>query len=246
MSAYIDTHCHLDLFKDILNNRGLEDIEGIKTVTVTNAPSFFTPNQQLFEDSLNIRVALGLHPQLLTQYKEEISLFEQLVNSTRYIGEIGLDGSADIKDTFLLQKSLFTRILDIVKGQNSKVLTVHSRNAACDTIELLSKYLSNTPHKIILHWYSGSSNDLRNAISKGFYFSINHKMAASEKGKQLINLMPDHLLLTETDAPFTFTKSIDTRLKSLTSTIGAIAVQKNKTPEEIKLIIYENFKNLLS
>lgn len=245
MSAYIDTHCHLDLFKDILNNKGLEDIEGIKTVTVTNAPSFFTPNRQLFEGSLNIRVALGLHPQLLTQYKEEVSLFEQLIDSTRYIGEIGLDGSADIKDTFLLQKNLFSKILEIIKRQNSKILTVHSRNAARDTIESLSKSLNNTHHKVILHWYSGSSSDLKNAISKGFYFSINHKMVASEKGKQLIKLIPDHLLLTETDAPFTFTSSINTRAKSLKRTIELIAILKSKSPEEIKSLIYDNFKNLL-
>ena len=125
-------------------------------------------------------------------------------------------------------------------------MTIHSRNAAKETIGLLSKYLSDSKCKIILHWFSGSIADLETGIAKGFYFSINHKMANSEKGKGIINSIPEHLLLTETDAPFTFSGVIKTRLESLNSTLKSIAIQKNKTFDEMKHILSQNFKVLLS
>lgn len=57
---YIDAHCHLDLFDNIQSQVEFEDSQSIKTITVTNAPSFFKPNTVLFEKSKNIRVGLGL------------------------------------------------------------------------------------------------------------------------------------------------------------------------------------------
>jgi TatD DNase family protein len=246
MSAYIDTHCHLDLFRNILKDKQIEDKNGIKTITVTNAPSFFKPNCELFDGSSNIRVGLGLHPQLVTQHKGEVKLFEELINDTRYIGEIGLDGSNELKGTYELQKNLFLQILEIIKSHKGKILTVHSRNAGTDTIEALSRVLIKDDNKVILHWYSGSITDLKLAIGKGFYFSINHRMVATEKGKLLISHIPDYLLLTETDAPFTFSGAANTRLRCLKLTINGIGTQKSRPSEDIKNLIYGNFKTLLS
>jgi TatD DNase family protein len=245
-SFFIDTHCHLDLFKDIQKNTEFENNLGIKTVSVTNAPSFYPPNDKLFANLENIRVALGLHPQLISQYQSEITLFEKLIPETKYIGEIGLDGSADLKASFSIQREIFEKILRAVKYHDNKILTIHSRNAAKETIGLLSKYLFDSKCKIILHWFSGSTVELKTAIAKNFYFSINHKMANSEKGKKIIKTIPDHLLLTETDAPFTFSGGIQTRLESLDSTITSIASQKNKNFDEIKHGIFKNFKMILS
>jgi len=245
MSCYIDTHCHLDLLKNISQDPQTEDREGIKTITVTNAPSFYKANNELFYGCSNIRVALGLHPQLVTQYQGELEIFEGLIDNTRYIGEIGLDGSSELKNTYSLQRRLFQQILEITKKKKGKILSIHSRQAAKDTIETLVKYLSTNDFKIILHWFSGSIENLNSAIINGFYFSINHKMVDTDKGKHLIKLIPEHLILTETDAPFTFSGEINTRLKSLNRTINGIATQKNKSSEEIRIQIFENFKNLL-
>lgn len=157
----------------------------------------------------------------------------------------GLDGSPSQKDTFDLQKQVFEKILLLVSNENSKILTIHSRNAAQETITLLAKYLSKSNCKVILHWYSGSISDMKIAVDNDFYFSINHKMASSAKGQEIIRNIPDRLLLTETDAPFTFSSVIRTRLQSLNSTIKTVAYQKNTGVEDIKLLFYRNFETLL-
>lgn len=246
MSSLIDTHCHLDLFEGISTDPSKEDNYGIKTITVTNAPSFFPKNKSLFEAAKNIRVALGLHPQLIKQYGAEISLIERYIASTRYIGEIGLDGSSELKYSFINQVLLFEKILAIVKTNEPKVLTIHSRNAATETIEKVWKTLGRSNHRIILHWFSGTQKELEKAINYGIYFSINHKMATSAKGKEIIEKIPNKLLLTETDAPFTFSKDIKTREKSLLISIEGIAKIKSITQEECKSLIYQNFKELIT
>src|SRR5258708_3049844 len=246
MSPLIDTHCHLDLFKDIQLNKQAEDQLGIKTITVTNAPSFFQPNNQLFKDSSNIRTALGLHPQLAGQYEREVKLFELLVKDARYIGEIGLDGSADLKSTYALQKQILEKILAAIRVHDKKILPVHSSNPTTETIHIIDRHLNGSNNRIILHWYSGNLTDLRAAVSKGFYFSINHKMLNTVKVKELIKNIPTDHLLTETDAPFTFAGAVNDRIKSLTGTINGIATITGRSPEQVRQIVFENFRRLIT
>ena len=245
MNVLIDTHCHLDLFPGIQQNAAVENENAIKTISVTNAPSFFGPNNNLFAPYKNIRVALGLHPQLAKTHYLEIDLFVNELSKTNYIGEIGLDGSTELKDSFALQRKIFEQILGAVKKQRSKVLTIHSRNAAVEIIDLLDKFLKNTDNKIILHWFSGNKSELDSGIRRNFYFSVNHKMADTEKGMNIIRNIPENLLLTETDAPFTFSGKIKTRTESLLHTINIIAKLKNKTAKQISDLIYNNFKEIL-
>lgn len=245
MSVLIDTHCHLDLFKDIQSSKEAEDQLGIKTISVTNAPSFFQPNCQMFNNSKNIRVALGLHPQLVGQYKGEIGLFKTLVEKARYIGEIGLDGSQDLKDTYNDQKQILKEVLLSVRSQGRKIVTVHSRNAAAETIDIFRQHLKGSDNIVIFHWFSGSANELKEAISSGFYFSINHKMVVTEKGKEIIKKIPADSLLTETDAPFTF-RGVNDRIKSLCTTIGGISAITGKDDVEVRAKVFENFRRMIS
>ena len=243
---FIDTHCHLDLFNGIHKSPEIEDKLPIKTITVTNSPNFYEPNTLLFSGLNNIRVALGMHPELISKFPKPVSLFEKYIGTTKYIGEIGLDGSKDYEKTFDLQIQAFESILSVVKVSGNKILTIHSRHAAKKTIELLQKHLSGSNCKIILHWFSGSLIELKQAIDYGYFFSINHKMINSNKGKEIIVKIPKDRLLTETDAPFTFDNKVSNRLSSLEGTIKGVAEIKNTSYIEIKSLVFSNFKNLLS
>ena len=112
----IDTHCHLDLFKGIQHSVSQENDLPIKTISVTNSPAFFEPNLKLFSESKNIKIALGLHPELVKRSHNEIGLFEKHISYTKYIGEIGLDGSKEFSDTYELQTKTLNTILSIIKS----------------------------------------------------------------------------------------------------------------------------------
>lgn len=223
MNYYVDAHCHLDLIRNIQSTVSIENLQPIKSITVTNAPFIYQPCKSLFGRASNIRVALGMHPELIPQYAGQLDQFQGWLSDTKYIGEIGMDGPSRFKESYALQKKVFVEILTLCRKANKKILTIHSRNAVSDIIAMLNENLSGAQCQVILHWYSGSLIELNRAVQLGFYFSINHKMVITDKGKQLIKAIPNHLLLTETDAPFTFDDKITNRLQSLEQTIKGIA-----------------------
>ena len=51
-----------------------------------------------------------LHPQIAHERYDELGLFDSLVDQTRYIGEIGLDGSPNFRKHAEIQKG-FSHIL---------------------------------------------------------------------------------------------------------------------------------------
>lgn len=245
MAYFVDTHCHLDLFKDIRLNVNQEDSVPIKTITVTNTPVLWAPNKKLFSECHNIRVALGLHPELAVQREKETQMFHTLCFEAKYIGEIGLDGTSKDKGVRDAQLRVFRNVLTTIKNLPPKILTVHSRGAAKETIDELLEILKGKQHQVILHWYSGEISELRRAIDSGFFFSINHKMLGSKNGINIIRALARDKILTETDAPFTFSDKVNSREQSLLETLQYLGKEWKIDSEQVKSIIWNNFKYLL-
>lgn len=198
----IDFHCHLDLYPNYLEMIRESEELGIKTLTVTNAPIVWSKNQLLVQSCRHIRVALGLHPQLAHAYTHELSLFEQLLPETRYVGEVGLDGSSDFLPTFETQRDVFQSILKLCAVAGNKVLTVHSRRAATQVIDDIGTFLPSSKGRVVLHWFTGSRSEALRAIEAGCFFSINAKMLESAQRRKIIEALPQNRILTESDGPF--------------------------------------------
>lgn len=252
MPAYIDTHCHLDLFPGIRERPQVEDAEGIKTITVTNAPYLFAPNQVLFGQSRHIRVGLGFHPEalgdqrLLAQQQAQLRVFDEQLASARYIGEVGLDGSAAWKHTWRAQLAVLQHVSAQCGQTGGKIITAHSRGAVADVLDhLATPQLRAQQNKLVLHWFSGTSHELQLAVQAGAYFSVNHKMVQSKKGKDLLASMPQARVLTETDAPFTFDTHVKTRKQSLLATVDALASLWDTSHERAQTLVWANFQALL-
>lgn len=245
MAWYVDTHCHLDLFPGIQQTVAEQDAAPIKTISVTNAPFLWRPNQQLFQSCRNIRLALGLHPELAGQRVSEMGLFEALSTETKYIGEIGLDGATTDREERNAQVRVLRGVIASLRTSTAKILTVHSRRAAAETIQELATGLADTPHQVILHWYSGNLTELRRAVKLGFYFSVNHAMLASKSAPALLKVIPRSQLLTETDAPFTFSAAVPDRLTSLQATAKMLSQQWEMEEGECLSLVWENFSALL-
>lgn len=253
MPAYVDAHCHLDLLPDIHTDPLRENTGAIKTLTVTNAPYLFEPNQRLFADCEHIRVGLGFHPEvlgdprLLAQLPQQLEVFDAQFSAARYIGEVGLDGSPAWKESWPAQLAVLQHVAAQCERAGNKVLTVHSRRAVVETLTLLaSRRMIAQNNRVILHWFSGTARELDAGVAAGVYFSVNHQMVRSAKGKQLISLMPPSRVLTETDAPFTLDAAVPTREQSLEHTVGQLALIWRVTPENARALVWANFKQLLT
>jgi TatD DNase family protein len=196
----IDFHCHLDLYPDPHAVVRECVARGVYVLSVTTTPSAWAGTAALARNAPRIRTALGLHPQIAHERKGELPLFERLLPENRYVGETGLDGGPEYKSHWNDQVAVFTRILELCEKAGGRILTVHSRRAARPVLDTLAAHPgAGLP---ILHWFSGTPRELKQAVDLGCWFSIGPAMLAGEKGRALAARMPRERILTETDGPF--------------------------------------------
>jgi len=149
----------------------------------------------------NIKVGLGLHPEVALAKQGELSDLVEGIAQARFIGEIGMDGSRRFRGSLGIQEPIFRAALSECGRHPGKVMSIHSRGAERRVVELLA----TTKHAgvPVLHWFSGGMSDLETAIRIGCWFSVGPLMLAGEKGRSLVARMPLNQVLPETDGPFT-------------------------------------------
>lgn len=197
-----DTHCHLDLMprmKDIIEESLKEEL-GI--IAVTTTPKAYKKEIEYCKDNPNIKVALGLHPQLVKDRYDELSIIISNIFNAKYIGEIGLDFNKQYYASKEKQIEVFSKIIRMCSELGGKVISIHSVKSAEYILNILETFNVTKNNHCILHWFTGSEKQLIRAIELGCHFSINRKMLDTERGKGVIRRIPKNKLLVETDAPF--------------------------------------------
>lgn len=241
MANLYDTHFHLDLQES--RSEILKEIESNKvyTIAVTNLPPLYEKlNNEI--NSKFVRVALGFHPELIGQYQKYIPDMWRLLPDAKYIGEVGIDLKTG-KDSKILQVSFFEELIEKCNTLGNKILSVHSRAAASEVISIIGK---NFNGKIIHHWYSGTKQNLEQAISNGYYFSVNYAMLDSDSGRKIISMIPDDRILIETDSPFTSINGHTYRPSEIGKIIEKIALIKSTSTEIMQTILWNNFKTIIA
>ncbi len=207
----IDTHCHYDMMESPEDYISEVEKTGNIVIGMTNLPSHFDMGYEHIRKYKKVRLALGFHPQLADEHKDELSLFARYLGKTSYVGEIGLDFSSEYISTRDIQISCLKYILEELQGKN-KIISLHSRRAEKELFSLLLYYnIKNA----IFHWYSGPLSLIPEIISEGYYFSINEAMTLSASGKNIIEKIPKDRILTESDAPFNRKNNITAALRNL-------------------------------
>ncbi len=241
---WVDFHCHVDLYPDHVAVIAECDQEQIATLAVTTTPKAWARNNELAARSTNVRVALGLHPQLVRERAGELSLFEKLLPTARYVGEIGLDAGPKFYSSFADQERVFVRILSACAEQGGKILTIHSVRSVAKVLTHLERTLPMGRGIAVLHWFTGTIAEARRAVELGCYFSINSEMLRSDKHLALVRSLPSDRLLTETDGPFVAYGSKPARPRDVAATARTLASALGVTMEQGKAMILNNLAAL--
>ena len=197
----IDFHCHMDLYKNPLAVFNEVKQRNVKVLAVTTSPRAYLKTSQYFNNTDNVSIALGFHPELVEDRRNEIGLFMEQISKCRYIGEVGIDGTGRNRHSYSVQKRFFYDALSEAERHHGRIISIHSRCAVKDVLECIEKSLNkNVP---IMHWFTGNAKELQRALSLGCWFSINPKMCYSKAGRDIIMQIPLNKILPETDAPFT-------------------------------------------
>ena len=125
MMNLIDTHFHLDHYKNYLEMaRNITELKQY-TICVTNSPGVFWTCKNQITETKYLKFAIGFHPQESTLDENDIKDFMRLIMLTNYIGEVGLDYSAKSYMDKQLQLRFFEQI---VSGEQKKMLFVFWQN----------------------------------------------------------------------------------------------------------------------
>ena len=240
-----DFHCHIDLHPDPAALIARCEHERVFVLAVTTTPRAWPQNRIWTKSSSLVRAAVGLHPELVAKHHTEIELLEHHIVESRLVGEVGLDGSPQHRASYERQKEIFTRALIASQTHGGRVVTIHSRRAAKDTIALIQEHTNPANVVCILHWFSGSLAEAGHAVAAGCYFSVNAAMLAHDRGRALVRSIPGDRLLTETDSPF---MTIDGRKSEPTDAVnvlGELSALHSEPLNETKQRIAQNARRVL-
>lgn len=238
MIRLIDTHFHLDMYKDYQKKYEYIKEAGQYTLCMTNSPGVFLSCNNLFHDNKYVKFALGLHPMNDKMRESDLRDFFHLLPDTQYVGEIGLDFTSKAKVDKETQIKFFERIVSTCSTKN-KLMSIHVRGAEKEAIEIIEKY---QPTRCIIHWFTGTQEDLYELLNASCYFSVNANMAL--QNNELINSIPKDKILIESDGPYSKVNGKKYSPEMLRDEYEMIAKALNE-PDLIK-IVWDNFARILT
>lgn len=179
------------------------------------------------------------------EIKQQIEQIEKIAQSTKIvgIGEIGLDYYWN-KENKELQKKAFINQIKLADKMDLPII-IHSREAVMDTIQILKE---NTPkRKGVFHCCPLNIELVKEGLKLGFYISLAGPITFknSKNADEIIQMIPLEKMLIETDSPYLApepnrgTRNDSRNLKYL---VEKIAQVKQREPEEIARITYNNLK----
>lgn len=239
----IDFHCHVDLYPHPHEIVDEVQSRSVGVLSMTTTPSAWVGTSQLARNRVGIRTALGLHPHLAYERKHELKIFDRYLADTRFVGEVGLDGSPEFRAFWAEQVDVFDHILHACSEAGDKIISIHSRRAATPVLDVLDRF--QRIQFPILHWFSGSRIELKRAIERGCWFSVGPAMLASNTGRTLVAAMPRNQVLLETDGPFAQLRRVALQPWDVALACRSLSELWDTDYAETERIILDNEKGLL-
>jgi len=238
----VDTHAHLEAFKDVDKVLKRAKEAGVKVI-VNNGicPETNRKTLELSKKYSIVKAALGLHPTLIGQFdiEEEIEFIRS--KNPFAIGEIGLDYHWK-KDNKEKQIELFKEMLTLAQDLKKPVI-IHSRKAIKDVLKTIKEF----DLKIILHSFEASQSLRALAIKENYYFSIPAIVVKNHAMQSLVKEAMIDQLLTETDSPCLSPYSGQKNEPAFViESLKKIAETKKLTQDNAAEMIMDNFKSVMS
>jgi len=219
----VDVAVDLKNAKQILDNSRLFPEQVLPTAGIH--PELLIPGSDLYKKGLNI---LGLEKQLQELRKfindNKITIMGECGLDYFWLGKSGLPSKVQeqIKE---IQQYLFEQQVKIA-ADNSLAMTIHSRAAEDDVLEILEPYIDELG-PVVLHSFTGDYESAANALEMELYLGINgiityksadtlrkdfKKLLRGKGIKAPKDLYKEHFML-ETDAPLLIPRNINFKVR---------------------------------
>ncbi len=239
MYNLIDTHFHLDFYKNHNEIYNYFNNKKIYVLCVTNQPEVFETCMNIYGSSKYVKFAIGYNPKIINNIPFSKKSFNRNIVKTEYIGEVGLD----FKNVNSINREKQLEIFDYISSmaaKSNKLLNIHCNKAEEETFTILKK---NGNKKVIIHWYTGDIKYAEKLSDLGCYFSINMNMLKNKRTLEIIKRIPKTRLLIESDGPFSKINGKKYEPEGLIDIYSMLASTIDEA--DINKLIFNNFRNLL-
>jgi TatD DNase family protein len=201
----IDAHCHLTYeqfadFDAVIQKSITAGVTG--WITIGTDVSESVKAVELAGRFENMFATVAIHPHhAKSADKQTITQLKNLAKNKKVvaIGETGLDYHYEFS-TPQQQRDSFLRHLEIAAELNLPVV-IHSREAFDETLKILE---SNDAKKVVFHCFSGSVEQAKVVLDKGWHISLTGVVTFknANKTREVAKYVPIDRLMIETDAPY--------------------------------------------
>lgn len=203
MKGLIDSHCHLGHLEAPLD----EALEGVDLV-VDIGMGLEESRQAAGRAASDPRIyaSVGIHPNDVSEFEADadatIAALAELAVLPRVVavGETGLDNYRD-RSSPQVQEASFRAHIALAK-RIDKTLVIHCRDAHQKVLDVLDA--EGAPPRVVMHCFSGDVAYARECSSRGYFcsFAGNVTYKRNDDLREASRVVPDELLLVETDAPY--------------------------------------------
>ncbi len=239
----IDFHCHVDLYPEARDVYAGAVKRNVFTWLVTTSPKAFHATSHVLEKHESVMISPGLHPEIVADRFQELEMLLELIQNVAAVGEVGLDGSKRYSTSYAMQLRVFSDVVRKCHDVGGRAMSIHSRQAVSDVLATLKAFPS---HGIpILHWFTGTITELRNASAQGCWFSIGPAAFNSATGKALATKLPKDRVVPESDGPFAQFNNRTVMPWDFNITVRLLGEAWSMPENDVKLQLLNNTKTLL-
>lgn len=245
-----DAHCHLGWFADPVAAARDGAATGLSALAVTVSPGEYLALRGRLAGERNVALAAGLHPWWVRDARDADELVA-LLPGVRHVGEVGLDAAPRRVATWEAQLACFERICEACARTSDpdapKVVSVHAVRSAGAALDALERTGAAGSCRCVLHWFSGSSDELWRAVRLGCWFSLGERALATRRGREYARVLPAERLLAETDLPEAEGSPATARdvISSLERAVAGLASARGASPDETRALVAGNAERLL-
>ena len=210
-----DNHTHLEIsdgdspigYREALDAASSVGVRGVVQVGGDLETSRWSAAIAAIEP--RVLAAVAIHPNEAPRYEAAGELDAALAEidrlaglpRVRAIGETGLDFFRTEGEGLKAQQRSFEAHIEIAQ-RRGLALQIHDRDAHDAVVETLLRV--GPPEKTVFHCFSGDAAMARICVDNGWYVSVAGTSTFKNAGvlREAIEVVPRHLLLVETDAPY--------------------------------------------
>jgi TatD DNase family protein len=221
-SPVIDTHTHLNLHDRYLHGEAAPDPDQLlalatevgvtRVVQIGCDVEYARASVEMARTRPNVVVGVSVHPndaariheregaKALDAALDEIATLAR-EDVVRAVGETGLDYFRTGEELHGVQQHAFRRHIAMAK-ELDKTLVIHDRDSHDDVVSVLEG--EGAPDRVVFHCFSGDADMARYCAEQGWFLSFAGPVTykANDGLRAALAVVPDALLLVETDAPY--------------------------------------------